>query len=81
MPTVSTLEINNFQQKALAALHFLEQPRLGQIGCDAGIGQAPDKGDSKWRSLIDGDLDARLQIEADGAEQLKPGRLFAARAD
>src|SRR5258708_34957354 len=58
--------IDDLKQQLLAALHFLEQSGVGEIGRDAGIGKAPDIGNPIGGALVDRYLDAGLQVQADG---------------
>jgi hypothetical protein len=60
--------VDDLKQELLACLHFLEQPGIGHVGCDAGVGQAPDIWNPMSGPLVDRDLDAGLQVQADGQE-------------
>ena len=79
--TVSTLESTTSSRRVLPALHILQQAGSAKSACDAGIRKAPDIRESIRRSLVDGDFDAGLQVQADGKEQLQPRRLVALALD
>ena len=79
--TVNTLESTTSSRSFWPALHFLEQSGIGQIGCNAGVGEAPHIGNSLGGALIDREPDPGLEVEADGKEQLQPRRLVALAFD
>jgi hypothetical protein len=47
---------------------LLDQSGIGQIGRNAGIGQAPYIRHPVRRTLVDGEFHAGLQVQADGKE-------------
>ena len=73
--------IDHFQLQFLSPLHFADQTWIGDVGSDAGVGQAPDVGNRVGLAFVDGELDAGSKVHSDRDEDLHPRLSFTFALD